>query len=86
MKKLTKFVILFLAILVIVAIGFILLQLIPYGKNHTNPAVVLEPANAALLAAKILGCGDEDVRRQVLAKQKEQAGKILKDDEEIQAG
>lgn len=49
------------------------------------PAVVLEPANAALLAAKILGCGDEEVRRQVLAKQKEQAGKILKDDEEIQA-
>ena len=50
------------------------------------PAVVLEPANAALLAAKILGCCDEDVRRRVLAHQKEQAGKILKDDEELQAG
>jgi 5-(carboxyamino)imidazole ribonucleotide mutase/phosphoribosylaminoimidazole-succinocarboxamide synthase len=50
------------------------------------PAVVLEPGNAALLAAKILGCCDENVRREVLAQQKEQAGKILKDDEELQAG
>ena len=43
MKKLTKVVILFLAILAILAIGFILLQLIPYGKNHTNPPVIQEP-------------------------------------------
>jgi len=43
MKKLAKILILFLAILVILAVGFIFLQLIPYGKNHTNPAVVLEP-------------------------------------------
>lgn len=44
MKKLTKIVILFLAILVILAIGFIFLQMIPYGNNHTNPVVIQEPA------------------------------------------
>jgi hypothetical protein len=43
MKKLTKLVIPFLVLLVILAIGFILLQLIPYGKNHTNPDVIQEP-------------------------------------------
>lgn len=47
------------------------------------PAVVLEPANAALLAAKILGLGDPAVRDRVRAFQQEQAAKILADDAEM---
>jgi len=42
-KKLAKVLILFLAIFAILAIGFIFLQFIPYGQNHTNPPVVQEP-------------------------------------------
>ena len=44
------------------------------------PAVVLEPANAALLAAKILSLGDPAVRASVVAFQKRQADKIIADD------
>ena len=44
------------------------------------PALVLEPVNAALLAAKILGQTDDDIREQVKAYQKRQAKKILEDD------
>jgi 5-(carboxyamino)imidazole ribonucleotide mutase/phosphoribosylaminoimidazole-succinocarboxamide synthase len=44
------------------------------------PAVVLEPANAALLAAKILGLVDAEVRKQVLAGQERAAAKIIADD------
>jgi 5-(carboxyamino)imidazole ribonucleotide mutase/phosphoribosylaminoimidazole-succinocarboxamide synthase len=44
------------------------------------PAVVLDPANAALLAAKILGLSDPAVRARVDAFQKRQAEKILSDD------
>ena len=47
------------------------------------PAVVLEPANAALLAAKILGLVDAGVREAVLRSQKKQADKILEDDKAI---
>jgi 5-(carboxyamino)imidazole ribonucleotide mutase/phosphoribosylaminoimidazole-succinocarboxamide synthase len=47
------------------------------------PAVVLEPANAALLAAKILGLNDAAVRAKVIEFQKKQAGKILDDDRGI---
>lgn len=47
------------------------------------PAVVLEPANAALLAAKILGLSDASVRANVIAFQKQQAEKILKDDDTV---
>jgi len=47
------------------------------------PAVVLEPVNAALLAAKILGQMNDDVREQVKAYQKRQAEKILEDDESL---
>ena len=47
------------------------------------PAVVLEPVNAALLAAKILGQLNDDVREQVKAYQKRQAEKILEDDESL---
>ena len=44
------------------------------------PALVLEPVNAALLAAKILGQTNDDIREQVKAYQKRQAEKILEDD------
>ena len=47
------------------------------------PAVVLEPVNAALFAAKILGQLNDDVREQVKAYQKRQAEKILEDDESL---
>ena len=50
------------------------------------PAVVLDPANAALLAAKILGLVDAQVRENVRAFQKEQARKILADDEKLEVG
>ena len=48
------------------------------------PAVVLEPVNAALLAAKILGCCDTDVRRYVMEHQKELVEKVLNDDDVMQ--
>lgn len=48
------------------------------------PAVVLEPANAALLAAKILGQCDPEVKTKVLEFQQKQAEKIRKDDEALQ--
>lgn len=47
------------------------------------PAVVLEPANAALLAAKILGLADPTVRAKVAEFQKKQAEKILDDDRSV---
>ncbi len=47
------------------------------------PATVLEPANAALLAAKILGLVDPEVRARVETYQKEQVEKILSDDQSI---
>ncbi|MEJ2599101.1 MAG: 5-(carboxyamino)imidazole ribonucleotide mutase [Anaerolineales bacterium] len=48
------------------------------------PAVVLDPANAALLAAKILGMVDSQVRQKVRLFQQKQAEKILADDQAIQ--
>lgn len=47
------------------------------------PAVVLEPANAALLAAKIFGLADVEVREQVKASQKRAADKIIEDDASV---
>jgi len=44
------------------------------------PAVVLEPFNAALLAAKIFGITNAEVREQVKASQKRAAEKIQEDD------
>jgi 5-(carboxyamino)imidazole ribonucleotide mutase len=44
------------------------------------PAVVLDPGNAALLAAKILGLSDAVVREKVLEFQRKQSAKILSDD------
>ncbi len=47
------------------------------------PAVVLEPANAALLAAKILGLVDARVRAAVTGSRKKAADKLLADDEAL---
>ncbi len=48
------------------------------------PAVVLEPANAALLAAKIFGVTNAEVREQVKASQKRAAETITRDDASVQ--
>ena len=48
------------------------------------PAVVLEPVNAALLAAKIIGLVDASVREQVKVSQKRAADKIIEDDASVQ--
>ena len=47
------------------------------------PAVVLEPFNAALLAAKIFSVANAEVREQVKASQKRAADKILEDDASV---
>jgi 5-(carboxyamino)imidazole ribonucleotide mutase len=47
------------------------------------PAVVLEPANAALLAAKIFGVANIEVQEQVKASQKRAADKIVEDDASV---
>jgi phosphoribosylaminoimidazole carboxylase PurE protein len=44
------------------------------------PAVVLEPANAALLAAKILGLVDADLRQRVLDSQAQQRQRLIESD------
>jgi len=44
------------------------------------PAVVLDPANAALLAAKILGIADPALAERVIEFQKSQARKVIADD------
>ena len=48
------------------------------------PAVVLEPFNAALLAAKIFGVTNAEVREQVRLSQKRAASKIIEDDASVQ--
>jgi 5-(carboxyamino)imidazole ribonucleotide mutase len=47
------------------------------------PAVLLEPVNAALLAAKILGLVDADVREAVIGSQKRAAEKVIGDDQTV---
>ena len=47
------------------------------------PAVVLDPAGAALLAAKILGLADPAVRERVAALQKQMVERVLDDDADI---
>lgn len=49
------------------------------------PAVVLEPANAALLAAKILALSSPQVLAAVRDFQRRQADKIVSDDAELQS-
>ncbi len=48
------------------------------------PALVLEPANAALLAAKILGLVDANVCQQVKVSQRGATEKIVADDDSVQ--
>lgn len=48
------------------------------------PAVVLEPFNAALLAAKIFGVANPEAREQVKLSQKRAAEKIIEDDASVQ--
>jgi 5-(carboxyamino)imidazole ribonucleotide mutase/phosphoribosylaminoimidazole-succinocarboxamide synthase len=48
------------------------------------PAVALEPVNAALLAAKILGLVDSGVQENVRLSQKRAAQKIIEDDASVQ--
>jgi 5-(carboxyamino)imidazole ribonucleotide mutase len=47
------------------------------------PALVLEPVNAALLAAKILGLVDPEVREAVIKSQMQAAEKIIQDDQAL---
>ncbi len=47
------------------------------------PALVLEPANAALLAAKMIGISEPDMRERVKAYQTTNQSTILSDDQEI---
>jgi 5-(carboxyamino)imidazole ribonucleotide mutase/phosphoribosylaminoimidazole-succinocarboxamide synthase len=47
------------------------------------PAVVLDPRGAALLAAKILGLADEEIRRRVADLQQEHVDRVLGDDGEL---
>ena len=47
------------------------------------PAVVLEPFNAALLAAKIFGVANVEVREQVKLSQKRAVEKIIEDDASV---
>jgi phosphoribosylcarboxyaminoimidazole (NCAIR) mutase len=49
------------------------------------PALVLEPANTALLAAKILGLGNAEIREAVSRSQKRAVEKIVDDDQSIQS-
>ena len=50
------------------------------------PALVLEPVNAALLAAKIFGLYDAEIREAGVSFQKKQAEKILQDDKTLGDG
>lgn len=47
------------------------------------PAVVLDPANAALLAAKIFALTDPEIKTRVIAFQQLQVERILSDDQSI---
>jgi 5-(carboxyamino)imidazole ribonucleotide mutase/phosphoribosylaminoimidazole-succinocarboxamide synthase len=47
------------------------------------PAVVLEPASAALLAAKVLATADPALRARIAALQRAQTEKLIEADEEI---
>jgi phosphoribosylaminoimidazole carboxylase PurE protein len=47
------------------------------------PAVVLQPANAAIAAAKILALGDGMLRKRIAEHQAEQAARVLAGDQEL---
>jgi Haem-binding domain len=44
----------------VLVVGFLVIQLVPYGRDHTNPAVVSEPAwdSAATRAYAVTACFD----------------------------
>jgi 5-(carboxyamino)imidazole ribonucleotide mutase len=48
------------------------------------PALVLDPANAALLAAKILGLVDQEIRAAVMKAQAQATEKTIQDDRTLQ--
>ncbi len=50
------------------------------------PALVLDPANAALFAAKIFALTNNDVAAKVLAFQKDQAQKLVNEDKQLTFG
>ncbi|MCS7250840.1 MAG: AIR carboxylase family protein [Anaerolineae bacterium] len=50
------------------------------------PAVVLDPAGAALMAAKILGLTDPEVRKRVVQFQEQQRQRVIGDDAAVCAG
>ena len=47
------------------------------------PAVVLDPAGAALLAAKILAVGDAELRARIVASQRAHTDKVIAADQEM---
>jgi 5-(carboxyamino)imidazole ribonucleotide mutase len=49
------------------------------------PALVLEPVNAALMAAKILGLVDPDIQAKVVSYQKQMADKVIESDASLKA-
>lgn len=49
------------------------------------PAVVLEPASAALLAAKILAVGDAALRKRIAAAQRAQTAHLIDADSEVRS-
>lgn len=51
-----------------------------------TPAVVLDPGNAALFAAKIVGLTDPEVRQRVKAVQEQNAQRVIEDDKELNGG
>lgn len=53
--------------------------------SGVSPAVVLEPENAALLAARIFALQDEQVRETVAAYKRRQMDKVIDGDTELQA-
>jgi len=53
------------------------------APSGVAPAVVLEPANAALLAAKILSLADENLRRKVLDAQTQQRQRLIESDRKL---
>jgi 5-(carboxyamino)imidazole ribonucleotide mutase len=50
------------------------------------PMTVLEPANAALAAAKMIALSDQNIREKIKSYQNEVRGVLEKDDQEVQHG
>jgi 5-(carboxyamino)imidazole ribonucleotide mutase/phosphoribosylaminoimidazole-succinocarboxamide synthase len=48
------------------------------------PAVVLDPAGAALVAAKILGLSDPTIREQIVQQHRDMVEKVLQEDKSLQ--